>query len=43
MRDHRSCETSFGGGAGLQACGAVFPFAICTSICRRIVTFCSGL
>src|ERR1035438_7464124 len=29
--------------ASLQACGVVFPFAIPTSICRSIVTICSGL
>src|ERR1022692_2785067 len=27
----------------LQACGVVFPFAMLTSICRSIVTICSGL
>src|ERR1700687_5247619 len=27
----------------LQACGAVFPFAIPTSICRSNVTICSAL
>src|ERR1019366_5093820 len=27
----------------LQACGVVFPFATLTSICRSIVTICSGL
>src|SRR5271156_5935749 len=26
-----------------QACGVVFPFAMLTSICRSIVTICSGL
>src|SRR5665213_3788966 len=29
--------------ASLQACGVVFPFAMLTSICRSIVTICSGL
>src|SRR5580704_3149818 len=29
--------------ASLQACGVVFPFAMPTSICRSIVTICSGL
>src|ERR1700686_4378866 len=29
--------------ASLQACGGVFPFATLTSICRSIVTICSGL
>ena len=29
--------------ASLHACGAVFPFAICTSICRSTVTICSAL
>src|ERR1039457_6352964 len=29
--------------ASLQACGVVFPFATLTSICRSIVTICSGL
>src|ERR1019366_1269606 len=29
--------------ASLQACGVVFPFATFTSICRSIVTICSGL
>jgi hypothetical protein len=27
----------------LQVCGVDFPFAICTSICRKIVTIRSGL
>ena len=27
----------------LQACGVGFPFAMLTSICRSIVTICSGL
>ena len=27
----------------MQACGVVFPFAMRTSICRSIVTICSGL
>src|SRR5271154_2868415 len=29
--------------ASLQAWGVVFPFAMLTSICRSIVTICSGL
>ena len=29
--------------ASLHAYGAVFPFVICTSICRNSVTICSGL
>src|SRR5271156_4949074 len=29
--------------ASLQACGVVLPFAMLTSICRSIVTICSGL
>src|ERR1700688_1018246 len=29
--------------ASLQACGVVFPLAMLTSICRSIVTICSGL
>src|SRR5476649_262262 len=29
--------------ASLHACGVVFPFAMLTSICRSIVTICSGL
>ena len=29
--------------ASLQACGGVFPFAICTSICRNTAMICSGL
>src|SRR5271167_3036241 len=29
--------------ASLQAWGVVFPFAMPTSICRSIVTICSGL
>src|SRR5450755_2035939 len=29
--------------ASLHACGVVFPFAMPTSICRSIVTICSGL
>jgi hypothetical protein len=29
--------------ASLQACGVVFPLAMPTSICRSIVTICSGL
>src|ERR1700722_18433516 len=29
--------------ASLQACGVVFPFAMLISICRSIVTICSGL
>ena len=29
--------------ASLQACGVAFPFAMLTSICRSIVTICSGL
>src|SRR5713226_5244532 len=29
--------------ASLQACGVGFPFAMLTSICRSIVTICSGL
>jgi hypothetical protein len=29
--------------ASLQACGVFFPLAMLTSICRSIVTICSGL
>ena len=29
--------------ASLHACGVDFPFATATSICRKIVTICSGL
>ena len=43
MHGNRSCETSFGGGNGLHACGAVFPLAIATSICLSSVTICSAL
>ena len=35
MHGHRSCETGFGGGNGLQACGAVFPFAMRQSAVNR--------
>src|ERR1700674_2045366 len=36
-------ERLHGVSASLQACGGVFPFATLTSICRSIVTICSGL